>query len=51
MTYDLYIKTGAEVIFYIALAALIIVLVIKKKKQIDIINKTSSQRIEDDGLK
>lgn len=41
MTYDPYIKTGAEIIFYIALGVLIVVLILKKKKQIRRINETT----------
>lgn len=51
MNYDPYIKTGAEVIFYIALGILIVVLILKMKKQIHVIKETTAPHEEDDAVK
>lgn len=44
MENDPFIKTSAEIIFYVALIALIIVLILKKRKQLHVIEENTPNK-------
>lgn len=47
MQYDPLIKKGAEIIFYMALAALVIILILKKRKQMHVIEENMPNKDSD----
>ena len=55
MNYDPFLKVSVQVLFYVALIALIVVLILKKKKQLHVMQddikdgiKSETERDEDD---